>query len=249
MPVVGGPVSSWWLSPLRRAGPRLGVCRLVVPSLWRVGGRVCPRCCRSPATTASQQRRQRGTGPGSSRSCAAGSSATRSSSWRGCLPRSGGEITRRSIGGNARNGVNRSQASVKVLGRRRVAPAQLAGLEGRQGFKSGLLVSGLVHRFERGAHAPCGPCRLALRVAALIRCYPHRSGRWPEPTPERDRGARSGRPSHDQHLPGLPRLASSAHTPAQNSGIPHGPGAQIPRTCLTPSMSTPTAIWAALLDT
>ena len=46
----------------------------------------------------------------------------------------------------------------------------------------------------------------------------------------------------------MPRLASSAHTPAQNLA-PSVCCTQIPRTCLTPSMSTPTAIWAALLIT
>jgi hypothetical protein len=40
-----------------------------------------------------------------------------------------------------------------------------------------------------------------------------------------------------------PRLASSAHTPAQNLA-PSVACTQIPSTCLTPSRSTPTAMWA-----
>jgi hypothetical protein len=45
-----------------------------------------------------------------------------------------------------------------------------------------------------------------------------------------------------------PRLASSAHTDAQNFA-PSLAWTQMPRTCLTPSMSTPTAMCAARLDT
>ena len=41
--------------------------------------------------------------------CAAGSSQSRYCWWRGYLPRSGGEMTRLSIGGKSRKGVNRSQ--------------------------------------------------------------------------------------------------------------------------------------------
>ena len=62
----------------------------------------------------------------------------------------------------------------------------------------------------------------------------------------------SGRPvSPSQHTistSATPRLASSAHTRAQKEA-PSSACTQIPRTCLTPSMSTPTAMWAALLDT
>ena len=46
----------------------------------------------------------------------------------------------------------------------------------------------------------------------------------------------------------IPRLASSAHTWAQNLA-PSLAWTQMPRTCLIPSMSTPTAICAALLVT
>ena len=46
----------------------------------------------------------------------------------------------------------------------------------------------------------------------------------------------------------IPRLASLAHTWAQNLA-PSLARTQIPRTCLIPSMSTPTAICAALLVT
>ena len=42
----------------------------------------------------------------------------------------------------------------------------------------------------------------------------------------------------------MPRLASSAHAPAQNFA-PSDVWTQMPRTCLTPSRSTPTATWAA----
>src|SRR5438309_7565734 len=45
-----------------------------------------------------------------------------------------------------------------------------------------------------------------------------------------------------------PRLRSSAQTPAQNLAPSVG-CTQIPSTCLTPSRSTPTAMWAALLRT
>ena len=48
--------------------------------------------------------------------------------------------------------------------------------------------------------------------------------------------------------PLIPRLASLAHTWAQNLA-PSLARTQIPRTCLIPSMSTPTAICAALLVT
>ena len=47
--------------------------------------------------------------------CAAGSSQSRSCWWRGYLPRSGGEMTRLSIGGKSRKGVNRSQARWQVV--------------------------------------------------------------------------------------------------------------------------------------
>ena len=46
--------------------------------------------------------------------CAAGSSQSRYCWWRGYLPRSGGEMTRLSIGGKSRKGVNRSQARWQV---------------------------------------------------------------------------------------------------------------------------------------
>jgi hypothetical protein len=46
----------------------------------------------------------------------------------------------------------------------------------------------------------------------------------------------------------MPRLRSSAHTPAQNFA-PSLACTQIPSTCLTPSRSTPTAMCAALLRT
>jgi hypothetical protein len=45
-----------------------------------------------------------------------------------------------------------------------------------------------------------------------------------------------------------PRLRSSANTPAQNFA-PSAVCTQIPSTCLIPSTSTPTAMWAALLRT
>ena len=45
-----------------------------------------------------------------------------------------------------------------------------------------------------------------------------------------------------------PRLRSSAHTPAQNFA-PSVAWTQIPSTCLTPSRSTPTAMYAARLRT
>jgi len=47
--------------------------------------------------------------------CAAGSSQSRYCWWRGYLPRSGGEMTRLSIGGKSRKGVNRSQARSQVV--------------------------------------------------------------------------------------------------------------------------------------
>lgn len=62
----------------------------------------------------------------------------------------------------------------------------------------------------------------------------------------------SGKPvSPSQHTirtSATPRLASSAQTPAQNLA-PSVVCTQIPSTCLMPSKSTPTAMWAALFDT
>src|SRR5215217_2400373 len=46
----------------------------------------------------------------------------------------------------------------------------------------------------------------------------------------------------------IPRLRSSANTPAQNLA-PSDVCTQMPSTCLIPSQSTPTAMWAALLRT
>jgi hypothetical protein len=57
-----------------------------------------------------------------------------------------------------------------------------------------------------------------------------------------------GRIQDDQHVADTPGLARSAQTPAQNFAPPLA-WIQISSTCLTPSMSTPTAMWADLLIT
>ena len=62
----------------------------------------------------------------------------------------------------------------------------------------------------------------------------------------------SGKPvSPSQHTISTsctPLLARSAHTWAQKEA-PSPSWIQIPSTCLTPSMSTPTAMWAERFDT
>ena len=64
-----------------------------------------------------------------------------------------------------------------------------------------------------------------------------------------DRVTEPGEPvtAHDEHVTHAP-VAELAQTPAQNLA-PSVAWTQIPRTCFTPSVSTPTAMWAALLRT
>lgn len=89
---------------------------VAVLSPCRVLGLVCPRVSQiashsSLITASSEGKWPRFIGD----PCAAGSSQSRYCWWRGYLPRSGGEMTRLSIGGLSRKGVNRSQARSQVV--------------------------------------------------------------------------------------------------------------------------------------
>ena len=89
---------------------------VAVLSPCRVLGLVCPRVSQiashsSLITASSEGKWPRFIGD----PCAAGSSQSRYCWWRGYLPRSGGEMTRLSIGGKSRKGVNRSQARSQVV--------------------------------------------------------------------------------------------------------------------------------------
>ena len=85
-------------------------------SLSRSRARLSTGVADLPAFASSGHRLiERGSGRGSWKPCAAGSSQSRYCWWRGYLPRSGGEMTRLSIGGKSRKGVNRSQARSQVV--------------------------------------------------------------------------------------------------------------------------------------
>ena len=89
---------------------------LAVLSPCRVLGLVCPQVSQiashsSLITASSEGKWPRFIGD----PCVAGSSQSRYCWWRGYLPRSGGEMTRLSIGGKSRKGVNRSQARSQVV--------------------------------------------------------------------------------------------------------------------------------------
>ena len=107
---VGGDLSFDELA----LGPALGCWQSFL--LVAFSGSFVHGCRRSPAfgsfiTASSEGKWPRFIGD----PCAAGSSQSRYCWWRGYLPRSGGEMTRLSIGGKSRKGVNRSQARSQVV--------------------------------------------------------------------------------------------------------------------------------------
>ena len=107
---VGGDLSFDELA----LGPALGCWQSFL--LVAFSGSFVHRCRRSPAfssliTASSEGKWPRFIGD----SCVAGSSQPRYCWWRGYLPRSGGEMTRLSIGGKSRNGMNLSQARSQVV--------------------------------------------------------------------------------------------------------------------------------------
>ena len=113
--------------------------------------------------------------------------------------------------------------------------------------RGGASVGGGVDRPQRGGDG----------LAVVVGDEPHRGPDQVHHT-GLDHGVRPGRldrlrepgqpvAAGDQHV-WTPRLRSSASTPAQNFA-PSLVCTQIPSTCLIPSQSTPTAMWAALLRT
>lgn len=197
---------------------------LAVLSPRRVLGLVCPRVSQiashsSLITASSEGKWPRFIGD----PCAAGSSQSRSCWWRGYLPRSGGEMTRLSIGGKSRKGVNRSQARSQVVTVWGYLTPMSDSEKSVRACQAASWFGAVQIGLESGRDLPALPCRRRTASRGAEPGAPRRSGPWPGARTACVRLGKAGEPvtAHDQHVLDAPVVVPArAHTSRPSRRLP-----------------------------
>ena len=228
---VGGDLSFDELA----LGPALGCWQSFL--LVAFSGSFVHRCRRSPAfgsliTASSEGKWPRFIGD----PCAAGSSQSRCCWWRGYLPRSGGEMTRLSIGGKSRKGVNRSQARSQVVTVWGYLTPMSDSEKSVRACQAASWFGAVQIGLESGRDLPALPCRRRTASRGAEPGGPHRWGPWPgartacvrlgkagKPVtfPRALRSRAGGAPLYDQHVLDAPVVVPArAHTSRPSRRLP-----------------------------